>query len=138
MTVEYRALRQGEVDHELLWSSVLVLSGALGWWGLQVFGVPPLVCPFKAATGFPCLTCGATRALLTLVEGQAAAAFVLNPFVPLAAIAASSYVLYSATAVVHGGRRVRARVTAWEALVLRGSVIGAFMAVWGWLVIDGR
>jgi hypothetical protein len=138
VTVEYRPLRRGEIDHEILWSSVLVLGGALGWWWLQAFGVPPLVCPFKAATGFPCVTCGATRALLALVQGQVSAAFVLNPLVPLAAMTALSYVLYSGAVVVSGRRRLRTRVRAWEALVLRGSVIGASTAVWGWLVIDGR
>lgn len=138
MTVEYRALRRGEVDHEILWSSVLVLGAALGWWWVQAFGAPPLVCPFKAATGVPCVTCGATRALLALARGEAFVSFVLNPFVPVAAMAASSYVLYSVAAIVNGRRRLRARVTAREILVLRGSVIAASSAVWGWLVIDGR
>jgi hypothetical protein len=138
VTVEYRALRRGEVDHEILWSSVLVLSAALGWCWLQAFGAPPLVCPFKAATGLPCVTCGATRALLALVRGEASLAFVLNPSVPLGAMAAWSYVLYSVAAVVNGPRRLRARVTAREVLVLRGSVIAASMAVWAWLVMDGR
>ena len=138
MTFEYRALRPGEVDHEILWSSVLVLSAALGWWWLQSFGVPPLLCPFKTATGLPCVTCGATRALLALLRGEASLSFVLNPLVPLAAMAAWSYVLYSVAAVVNGRRRFRARVTAREVLVLRGSVIAASTAVWAWLVLDGR
>ena len=138
MTVEYRALRRGEVDHEVLWSSVLVLSAALGWWWLQAFGVPSLLCPFKAATGLPCVTCGSTRALLALGRGEASVAFVLNPFVPLAAMAASLFVVYSVATVVNGRRRLRARVTAGEILVLRGSVIAASTVVWAWLVIDGR
>jgi hypothetical protein len=128
----------GEVDHEILWSSVLVVSAALGWCWLQAFGIPPLVCPFKAATGLPCVTCGATRALLALVRGEPSVAFMLNPFVPLAALAASLYVLYSVATLVNGRRRLRARVTAWEAFVLRGSVIATSTVVWVWLVMDGR
>ena len=54
-------------------------------------GVP--VCLFRALSGLPCPGCGLTRALSSLLDGRAAAAFAYHPFVfillPLFVIAAA-------------------------------------------------
>jgi len=42
-------------------------------------GVP--VCLFRALSGLPCPGCGLTRALSSLLDGRAAAAFAYHPFV---------------------------------------------------------
>jgi hypothetical protein len=46
---------------------------------------PP--CPFKALTGWPCLGCGSTRALLALSSLELGAALRWNPLAALGAIA---------------------------------------------------
>ena len=43
------------------------------------------VCPLHAMTGVPCPTCGATRAALSLMDGDVVAALAWNPLVALAA-----------------------------------------------------
>ena len=51
---------------------------------------PPLsllFCPFRAATGLPCLTCGASHAFHALVRGQVALALAANPLAALLALA---------------------------------------------------
>src|SRR5205814_1298514 len=40
---------------------------------------PFLFCPFRAATGLPCLTCGCTHAFHQFVRGELASAFMSSP-----------------------------------------------------------
>jgi hypothetical protein len=46
-------------------------------------------CPFAAATSKPCIVCGGTRAMLSLLGGDAAAALRYNAVVVLLAVAAT-------------------------------------------------
>jgi hypothetical protein len=44
------------------------------------------VCIIKNVTGYPCPSCGTTRAVLLLMEGKIAASILLNPFGMLVAV----------------------------------------------------
>lgn len=60
---------------------------------------PPLsllFCPFRAATGVPCLACGCTHAFHFMVRGQAAAAFLASPLGALLALACAAHLLWTA------------------------------------------
>lgn len=48
----------------------------------------PVLCPFRALTGFPCPTCGASRALAVLADGRFGEAFVLQPLITTTLLAA--------------------------------------------------
>jgi hypothetical protein len=80
MRLEWRRPRAGELDAELIWLCVTVASGAIGmvWLALQL---PVPQCTFRTLTGVPCVTCGATRAAMALMEGNIVGAFWLNPLV---------------------------------------------------------
>ena len=39
-----------------------------------------IVCPIKLMVGYPCPSCGTTRSVLSLIEGNFLAAFYINPF----------------------------------------------------------
>ena len=59
---------------------------------------PPLSllsCPFKAATGFPCLGCGCTHAFHFAARGQLAAAFSHNPLGAVLALACAGHILWT-------------------------------------------
>ena len=59
---------------------------------------PPLsllACPFRAATGFPCLGCGCTRAFHFAVRGQLAAAFSQSPLGALLALTCAGHILWT-------------------------------------------
>lgn len=86
------------------------------------------VCPLKRMTGFPCPTCGTTRACLAMLRGDVSNAFRIQPF----AVCLCFGILHAlgiAVAVV-GGARVRAFLTA---LFSRCSVWVLCLA---WLVAD--
>lgn len=63
-------------------------AGAGGAWvfACAVGGVDLIVCPFRLVTGWPCPSCGATRAVLLLLRGEVSAAFLMNPVGPLVAV----------------------------------------------------
>lgn len=117
-----------------LWA-ILILS----LWGavvvVRAFGDPmaspdPLACRFQSITGYPCGTCGATRALGALLDGDPAAAVASNP---LAVAGGALMVLWLAVRVIAGvepawpsGRRARR--------ILWLGVLALFLLNWGWVI----
>jgi hypothetical protein len=69
-------------------AGALLLAGAV-----IPLDAPFLFCPFRAATGLPCLTCGCTHAFHFLVRGQAAAAFSSSPLGAVLAIACAAHLV---------------------------------------------
>ena len=63
MRLVRRRVPANGIDHELIWLLVSVTAGAIGLLAFG-FGLNWPRCPFLAITGFPCLTCGATRATI--------------------------------------------------------------------------
>ena len=53
-------------------------------------------CPIRAATGWPCLTCGCTRAFRFAVRGDFPAALAASPLGTLLACACAVHVLWTA------------------------------------------
>lgn len=138
MTLEWRPLGPGAVDHERLWTAVLAASAVTALAMLSTVGVPPIGCAFKAVTGVPCLTCGFTRGALALAAGEVLAAARWNPLVPLGAFGAIAYGGYAVAAIAAGPGRLRARLTAGEARGVRWAAVLLAAAVWTWLIVDGR
>jgi hypothetical protein len=110
----------------LIWGSVLTASGliALGWLDL---GLPTPFCPLHALTGIPCPTCGMTRGLGCLLQGQIEEALLFNPLMMVALLSALLYLLYAGVVVI--GRLPRLR---WEPLSRTAAIcvrIGAVLLI---------
>jgi len=73
-------------------------------------GLPP--CFFHRVTGFPCLTCGGTRAALALLSGD----------------------LAGALSLAGRGLREPERLPGWA----RPAALLGLAANWLWLIVDGR
>ena len=138
MTVEWRALGTSEVDHAQLWS--LVSCATAGLVGVAVFqGVSvDLVCPFRALTGIPCPTCGATRALAALASGRFVEAVRLNPLVVALLVLGALYLVYAALVTLTSKRRLHVRFTPYEWNRLRVLTLAATLATWVFLIVDRR
>ena len=137
MRVTSRPLAPGETDYELvaLVASVGGFGVAICWFALHL---PWPICLFHALTGFPCLTCGATRAAVACFHLQFFAALKWNP---LAVIIYGAIVLFDAYAVavlVIRSRRLRAYVSPGEKKALRLAVIALFLINWIYLLAHTR
>ncbi len=105
--MQFRALRRGEFNHELIWLLVSVATAAAVLVLLQS-GVPTPRCLFHEITGLPCLTCGATRCLLKIAHGEFAAAVYLNPLAFAAFLAIGVFDLYAVAVLLFRMPRIRA------------------------------
>src|SRR3954447_20672628 len=124
MRWQWRRLRTGEPDYELIFLLVTSAAamGAIVWLRL---GLPWPECNFRALFGIPCLTCGSTRALLALAQGNFALAWHLNP---LATVAMCGIALYDVYALaVLATRAMRLRVALPRNVVLPALVAAALL-----------
>ncbi len=110
---------------------------ALGVGVLHLDRLPFLFCAFHAVTGLPCLTCGATRALADLAQGDVRAAMAMNPLATLAAFAIVPWGLVD-LALLTRGRALALVVAPASARVLRAAGITAVLVNWAYLVAVGR
>jgi hypothetical protein len=104
---------------------------------LHLDRLPFTVCYFKAFTGWPCLTCGSTRALGRLFDLDLAGALAMNP---LATIGLLALVPWAAAdlLLMPAGRALRVELGPALARVARVAVVFAILADWGYLLMVGR
>jgi len=93
------------------------------------------VCLWHQWTGIPCPGCGATRAIVHLLHGDASAGLAMNPLAALVAVSFVGAGLLAPLWVALGGRipEVPSRTRpAWVA-----AVSAVVVANWAWLVASG-
>ena len=107
MRIVWRRMPAAGFDHELVWLAVSVaaLGGGLLWKSIGL-GWPQ--CPFLAMTGWPCMTCGATRATFAFLQGNFHFAFSWNPLAALALGGVLAFDLYAVVILLT--RRPRLRI----------------------------
>jgi len=89
--------RAGPPSVHALGLSAVALS-LLAAAALVPFDSPPLSlfqCPLRAATGLPCLSCGASHAFAHLVHGRPLAALSANPLGALLALACALHLVWT-------------------------------------------
>jgi hypothetical protein len=134
MRLIWRRVPPEEFNHELVWLVVSVVAFAAGaaWLGL---GLPWLNCPFRTVTGYPCLTCGATRCALALFHGNLFLAWSWNPLAFVALCGVALFDLYAAAVLLTRGPRLR--MIDWtraEKNAVRIAVIAVVVVNWVYLL----
>ncbi len=112
-----------------LWVALVVVASVLS----QRYHTPGPVCPFKALTGLPCLSCGLTRACFALGAGDVWTAWTYNPLM---------VTLIAAGAVMAGvrlitGRSLRIELTRWERRLALAALVLVAGANWTYLILAG-
>ena len=126
MRLVWRRLPAAGTNHELIWLTVsmAVFAGAALWLGMGLLWPR---CPFLAITGFPCLSCGATRALIAFTHGNFWEALSWNPLAFLAFCAVAAFDLYAIVVLL--GRTARLRIVDWTRGQKKTARIAAVAAI---------
>src|SRR3954470_16701591 len=126
MRLVWRRIGPDEFNHELVWLVVSIAAavGGITWLSL---GLPTPHCPFLAMTGYPCLTCGATRCSIALFQGNFLAAWLWNPLAFVALCGLAFYDLYAAIVLLAGLRRLRS--ADWTAVERKAARIGVIVLI---------
>ncbi|PYJ59776.1 MAG: hypothetical protein DME74_11695 [Verrucomicrobia bacterium] len=137
MQVRGRQLNAGEIDHELIWLSVSVLSltGAALWLAL---GLPWPVCVFHELTGLPCVTCGMTRCGIEFFHGHFFAASKWNPLVFALLWGVIAFDFYALATLAMRGPRLRIVFQQAEKKYARGVVVAVLALNWLYLLSHWR
>jgi hypothetical protein len=97
--------------------------------------LPWLRCPFLAVTGYPCLTCGATRCAIAFLHGNLSLAWSWNPLAFVALYAVALFDLYALIVLVARSPRLRAiDWTGAEKNAVRIAVIALIVVNWAYLL----
>jgi hypothetical protein len=134
MQLTRRRLAPNEIDHELIWLTVSLgsLGLAIVWFALRL---PWPHCIFLAATGHPCVTCGATRSAIAFFHADFWNAWRWNPLVFLFLSGLSIFDAYAFAVLVIRARRLRiAQFTPAEKMFARFGAIILLVSNWIYLL----
>jgi Protein of unknown function (DUF2752) len=134
MRFVWRRVPPNDFNHELVWLVVSVAAAVGGAIWLRL-GLPTLRCPFLAITGYPCLTCGATRCAIALGHGNFPAAWLWNPLAMMALCFVVVFDLYAAIVLI--ARAPRLRLIDWtraEKNAVRIAVVALIVVNWIYLL----
>jgi len=138
MRISVRRLGPSELDHELIWLSVSVLSLVFAAVWLTL-GLPWPRCVFHDLTNLPCVTCGMTRCAIQFFQAHFLAALEWNPFVFVVLCGVILFDLYAFATVVARMPRLRIHFLTHRAKAfLRVSVISALALNWTYLLLHWR
>ena len=138
MQIAARHLQPNELDHELIWLCVSVLSvaAAAGWLAL---GFPWPSCFFHDLTGLPCISCGMTRCAIQFFHAHFGTAFQWNPLVFISLCLLSTFNVYALAVLILRAPRLRSRFDAQlEQRVTRFLVLAALILNWVYLLSHWR
>ena len=134
MRLIWRRIPPDNFNHELVWLAVSIAAVVGGGIWLSL-GLPTLRCPFLAVTGYPCLTCGATRCAIAFLHGNFSAAWSWNPLALLALCGVALFDVYAAIVLVI--RAPRPRLIDWtqaEKNMVRIAVVALIVVNWIFLL----
>lgn len=137
MRVQWRRLRPGELNHELIWLLVTG-AGAVAFALWLMSGLPLPGCTFRAVFGISCATCGSTRAALAFAAGDLLNAWRANPLTTIGLWCVVAFDLYALTVLVSRAPRLRIALPS-RALRRTGIAVllGAGLLNWIFLLWSG-
>jgi Protein of unknown function (DUF2752) len=122
----------GDIAFGLIYGTIAILALIAARF-FPILGMMPS-CVFRAFTGIPCPTCGATRSLVHLANGNLSASFGMNPAFALLMLAALFMFAYD-VATLFSGSRISLSLTPREATLIRAGAVVVLLANWAYLAI---
>jgi len=123
----------GDIPFGLIYGTI----GVLALIAARLLPVQDIIpsCAFKAFTGISCPTCGTTRLLTHLAQGDLVGALGLNPAVTVVIIAALLLFVYDAVTLFTGSR-IAFSYSPREARWIRSGAVTAFLINWFYLTVS--
>lgn len=123
----------GGIDFGLLYGGIAVIC-LLAFHYLPVRQLfPP--CAFKYMTGIPCPTCGTTRAVMLLVQGDIAGSLFMNPMLSIVLLGVVLWFVFSLVAWVMNLKQPSLSLSTREKDVVRLFAVLLFLANWVYLIM---
>ena len=120
--------------HEWAWGG-LSAAAVLGARLLPFDSMPALPCMFRELTGYPCMSCGMTRAFRYMAHAQPATAWRYSPLGCAVFVVALLWASYSALVLCARLPVLRVELTrSWESRALRLFLLSLVVANWIWIV----
>jgi Protein of unknown function (DUF2752) len=138
MSWRWQRLGAGEPDYEALFGLVALAAVGLGWLAAPHLHALPIGCAFKAVTGWPCVTCGGTRAVVALAGGELLSATRANPLVTGTVLAITGWAPWALATAAFGWPRLRVVLRPEVAGVARVVAVALASSTWLFLILDGR
>src|SRR6476660_7108703 len=133
MRLRVRHVGTGEIDHELVWLSVSLISLTIAAAWLAI-GLPWPRCVFHELTGLPCVTCGMTRCAIQFFHGHLLAALKWNPLVFALLWGVVAFDLYALVTLAMRGPRLRIVFRQAERKYARGVIVAVLALNWFYLL----
>ena len=133
--IRIRALRGG-----LPLGAILAACGAFAVLAvglLHLDRLPVSLCVFKAVSGWPCPTCGSTRALGRLLAGDLIGALDMNPLAAVLALGVSVWGLADAL-LLPRGRALTVELSPRLGQLARVAAVALLGGNWLYLIAAGR
>lgn len=123
------------IDERLLFAAMFaVLFGAARWFP---FHRNPFICSFKQVTGFPCFTCGMTRAWVHQVFGHVIEGIVQSPLGSALFFMAFAYTAWTVVRWIFRLPSLRIRLSRAEVTGLWIGGVVAILANWFYASLTG-
>jgi hypothetical protein len=113
----------------------LAVAAVVGLVGLD--RLPIAFCVFKGLTGWPCPTCGSTRAVGRLFGFDLAEALAMNPLTTVVAVVIAAWAVADLV-LLPRRRSLRVGFSPAAARWLRVAALLAFLSNWVYLLVAGR
>ena len=134
MRLTLKERTRGQIEFGIIYGGIALLAVFAGRF-VPVLSFAPS-CVFKGLTGVPCPTCGATRSVVHLAQGELSASLSLNPLVPLLLIIAAIVFFYSLITLILGIPRVAIILSDREKNIARTVVVALVLANWCYLIFS--
>ncbi len=108
----------------------------LGAWILEQGYIQPSVCGFKLALDLPCLSCGATRATLLLLDGRLWSALSLQPLIIALYFLIAGWGIASLFTFLRD-RKMILDLSRTEDIVFKISLVALPLLNWAYLIWSG-
>ena len=134
MRISLRYKSPGDIEFGIIYGTIALLALIAA----RVLPVQKIIppCPFRAVTGIPCPSCGSTRSLVHLANGDIAGSLILNPLFSLAMITALFLFFACSVRLLFNRSRITLTHTRREGTVLRAGMAGIFLANWSYLIFS--